>query len=155
MAQVIIGGTTYEVGELNFVSLDRAWPHIEMAMATADPMIGASAAFGVIAAGIMEEDYFKPETFGIEVDKLDEFRDRDNQIHELVVKFLKRKTKASELGGVREALESIIEEGGLKKDEATGELEPSEEAANLSTVTSTPSSPNSSQPELKGVVGTE
>ena len=65
MAKVTVGGTQYEVPELNFIALERSWPFIEEAMTALDPMKGVSAALHIIAAGLVEADNFDPATYNI------------------------------------------------------------------------------------------
>lgn len=155
MAKVIIGGTDYEVPELNFVALERAWPFIEEAMTELDPMKGVSAGIHIIAAGLVEADNFDQATYGIKPEDLSPTRDREDQIFELTAKFLKRKTKATEISGIRAAIIEISKEAGLEPEEGEGELAGAEEEApNLSPETSTHTSPNSSQPVAKEEAGT-
>lgn len=154
MAIVTIGGTEYRVSELNFIALERAWPHIELAMISQDPMSAVSAAIGAIAAGIMEEEYFNPESFGVDTSKFNEFLDRDTQVHEQVVRYLKRKTKATEISGIREGLHNIAKEAGLEPE--TGEAQDPAKAVGAipSTETSDASSPSSSPQDVKEEAGT-
>lgn len=154
MAKAIIGGTEYEVPELNFVALERAWPFIEEAMTALDPMKGVSAAIHIIAAGMVEADNFDQATYGIKPEDISPTKDRDEQIFELTAKFLKRKTKATEISGIRAAILEISKEAGLEPEEGEGVLAGVEEVApNLSPETSIPTSPNSSQPDAKEEAG--
>ena len=154
MVIATIGGTEYQIGELNFIALERAWPGIELAMLTQDAMVAVSAALDVIAAGIMEEAYFKEADFGItDQTEFDPYKDRDDQVHKHIVRFFKRKCKASEIESVRKALTEITKEAGLEAPEGEAGKGPAE--GSLSTDPSTTSSPNSSPPELKEEVGTE
>lgn len=157
MATVTIGGTDYEVPELNFIALERAWPFIELAMTEPDPMKGVSAALHIIAAGLVEADNFKPSDYGIKGEDLSSTRDREDQIFELTAKFLKRKTKASEIEGVRRAIGDITKEAGLEPEEGEGELAEGvkEEAPNLSPETSTHTLPSSSPLGAREEAGTE
>jgi hypothetical protein len=151
MAIVIIGGTQYEIPELNFVALERAWPAVELAMAVQDPMQAVGAALDIIAASLMEQEFYTDEKFGVDPSKFEEFLDMDSQRHKAVTRFLKRKLKATEIENVRVGLWAIIEEAGLAPQ--AGEAKASEENPNPSTETSSPSSPNSSQPDAKAEVG--
>lgn len=155
MAKVTIGGTEYEVPELNFVALERAWPFIEQAMTELDPMKGVSAALHIIAAGMVEADNFDQATYGIKPEDISPTKDREEQIFELTAKFLKRKTKATEISGIRAAILEISKEAGLEPEEGEGVLAGVEEVApNLSPETSIPTSPSSSQPDAKEAAGT-
>lgn len=146
MAKVTIGNTTYEVPELNFIALERAWPFIEQSMVTVDPMIGPSSAIRVIAAGLMEAPGFSVENFGwtpptefseetteLEV-KLAQLPPDDEQIFEIVTFFLKKQLKATQIVSVAEALNEITKEAGLVAVEGEGlapakEMTPSPETA--------------------------
>ena len=154
MAIVKIGGTNYEVPELNFVALERAWPFIEEAMTALDPMKGVSAAIHIIAAGLIEADNFDPATYGIKPEGISPTRDREDQVFELTAKFLKRKTKATEIPGIRAAIIEISKEAGLEPEEGEDEPVEAEGTANLSPETSAPTSPSSLQPGAKEAAGT-
>lgn len=154
MAIVVIGGTDYEVPEMNFISLERAWPYVEAAMGAnviESPLTGPAAGIMVIAAGIMEADYFNKVDFGVgENEPLG-----DSQLHDRVGLFLKRKLKAREMGQIKEALEVILKEAGLEFGE------PGEPQANPATATASPSpetaadtSPSSSPQDARGEAGT-
>lgn len=117
-ALVTIGGQEYEIPELNFLALERAWPFIDRSMSSLDPILAVSAGISVIAAGIMEAPYFKPEDFGVkEGEQLG-----DEQIFERVSKFLKKKLMAKEIENVRLTVVEISKEAGLEAEE--GELLP-------------------------------
>lgn len=155
MAKVTIGGTEYEVPELNFIALERSWPFIEEAMTALDPMKGVSAALHIIAAGLVEVDNFDPATYGIKPEDIKPQLDRETQVFELTAKFLKRKTKATEIDGVREAIVQITKEAGLEPEEGEGDTaEAAEEAPSLSPETSTHTLPSSSQQDAKEAAGT-
>lgn len=155
MARVAIGGTEYEVPELNFIALERSWPFIEEAMTALDPMKGVSAALHIIAAGLVEADNFDPATYGIKAEDIKPQLDRDTQVFELTAKFLKRKTRATEISGVRQAIVEITKEAGLEPEEGEGDTAEVEGAAlNLSPETSTHTLPSSSRRDAKGEAGT-
>lgn len=145
MAKVTIGTKSYTIDTLNFAALERAWPFIEVAQQQMDPIQGASAAISVIAAGIMESDGFNPAEFGIEAPGLT----REDEIFELVQKFLKKKLLAPEIPVVKDCILDILKEAGMIAEE--GEIEGEE---NLSMVTSPASSPSSSLPDVKVEAGT-
>jgi hypothetical protein len=149
MAQVTIGGIDYEVPEMNFAALERAWPFVEESMTTLDPMKGPSAGISIIAAGLMEADHFDKTKFGIgEEEMLGE-----DQIFERIVRFLKKKLKAKEIDQVRRAVDQINKEAGLEPE--MGEAQPA-----LPGTQETPSgetaqilSQNSSQQDAREEVG--
>ncbi len=145
MAKVTIGGHDYEVPELNFVALERAWPFIEKAMLTQGVMEGPSAGISVIAAGLIEADNFKPQDFDLGPELGEE------QTFEGVVKFLKRKLKATEIINVKVCLEEICKEAGLEAKEGEAPLPPGE---NPSTETLTASSQSLLPPDAKLEAGT-
>lgn len=118
MAKAKIGGVDYEVPELNFIALEKAWPFIERAIITQDAMEGTSAGISIITAGLIEAEGFDKTRFDItEEEKLtwDDTFDR-------VSTFLKRKLKASEIEQVRLCVEQITEEAGLR-EESSGEAQ--------------------------------
>lgn len=154
MAKVIIGGTEYEVPELNFIALERAWPFIEEAMTELDPMKGVSAAIHIIAAGLMEADHFDPETYGIHVKDLSLTQDREDQVFALTARFLKRKTKATEISGIREAVVVISREAGLEPEEGE-DLPQGGMMGPPSPETLAPTSQNLLPQDARGAVGTE
>jgi hypothetical protein len=144
--RVKIGKKEYEVPELNFAGLERAWPFIDAAMMTLHPMAGPSAGISIIAAGLMEADHFKATDFGIgEHETLGE-----EQTFERVTKFLKKQLKATQIEQIRLAVENITKEAGLDEAEEGEALKPPTGEANLSTETAVTSSPSSLQP---GAVG--
>lgn len=152
MAKVMIGRVEYEIPELNFIALERAWPFVEEAMIAPDPMRGVSAGIHIIAAGLVEAEHFNPENFGIRHADLKPNLDVDDQVFFLVAKWLKRKTLATEIDGIRRAIVQITEEAGLEKVE--GETFLAEEVVSLSPGTGVPISPNSSPLDVKAEVGT-
>ncbi len=153
MAKVTIGGTAYDVPELNFIALERAWPFMEEAMTSLDPMKGVSAGICIIAAGIVEADGFDPATFNIKPEDINATEDREQQVFNLVAKFLKRKTKATEISGIREAVVQVSKEAGLEPEEGE-DVKGEEEALSPSTETSRPSSQSSSPQDAKEAAGT-
>lgn len=146
MAKFTIGGRQFLIGELNFLAVERAWPYILDAMVSQDPIKGVGAGLHVLAAGIMEQDDFKPADYG-----LDETPHSDNEIFFQVSRWLKKHCRAGEIGEVKDAVLQIIEESGLTEE---GELK-AVPSLNLGTETSDPSSQSSSPPESKAVPGTE
>lgn len=154
MAKVTIGGTTYEVPELNFIALERSWPFMEIAMTSLDPMKGVAAGISIIAAGLLETDNFDPAAFDIKPEDLSSTEDRDEQVFARVVKFLKRKTTAMQIEGIRAAVLEISKEAGLEPTE--GELvEGTEKAPNPLMETLIPSSQSLSPPGVKEEAGAE
>lgn len=152
MAIVKIGGTDYEVPEMNFAALERAWPFVMEAMIVGpqDPMKGVSAGIKIIAAGLIEADHFDPTKFNIEPGEML----GDEQLFDRVVYFLKKKIKAKEIDGIRKAVDQINQEAGLEP--APGEaIEPLLEQVrqNLSQETAPTSSPSSSPPDMKEEAG--
>lgn len=149
MAKCIIGGTEYTVPELNFVGLEKAWPYIEAAMTTQDPMKGPSAGLSVIAAGIVYDESFDPKKFNIP----EEDNATEDEVFDFVTQYLKRKLKSSEIKNVINCLHDIQEEAGLIPDEDPPAPPPGTGEENPSTETAANTSLNSSQPELKEVAG--
>lgn len=150
MANATIGGIKYEVPELNFIALEKAWPFIERAIITQDPMEGTSAGVSIIAAGLIEAEGFDKTKFGIEEDDKLSWDDTFDR----VVIFLKRALKSGEIGNVRECVEQITEEAGLRED-TPGEAEaPTEGEAMPSTETAPDTSLNSSPQDAREAAGT-
>lgn len=142
MAKVVIGGTEYNVPEMNFIALERAWPYVDQAMMTLDPIKGPAAGICIVAAGLMYADHFNPNDFGIlDAEKLDE-----DQTFDRVVFFLKKKLKAKELDAVRVAVNKITEEAGLEPAEGEVPPPPGTEGENLSLETALDTSQSSSPP---------
>jgi len=125
MAIATINRIPYDIPELNFSALERAWPYINEAMSNPDPMKGVSAALRVIAAGLIESKHFDPNVFGIASLDLKPTLDREDQLFDQVTVFLKRNTKATEIAGIRDTVLAIAKEAGLETDE--GEQEEGEE----------------------------
>lgn len=149
MAKVTIGGTEYEVPEMNFAALERAWPYVDEAMMTLDAIKGPAAGLCIVAAGLMYADHFDPAQFGIRADEML----GEDQTFDRVVKFLKRKLKAKELEQVRVAINQITEEAGLEPLE--GEAPPAgTPEQNLSEETAPPTSQSSSPPVTAEETGT-
>lgn len=154
MARVTIGGTEYEVPEMNFIALERAWPFVEEAMMTTDPMKGVAAGICIIAAGLVEADYFDKTHFGIEEDELL----GPDQTFDRVVIYLKKQLKAREIQAVRDAVDQINEEAGLEpaKGEAPGpgtDQEDQESPPSDLTETAPTMSQSSSPPGVREAAG--
>lgn len=112
MAKIEIGGKVYDLPEMNFLAIERAWPYVEEASSTLDPMKGPAAAIAVFAAAVMEADYFNPADFGVAEDIKSDVR-----IHMEVTKFFKKKLRGSELGKVKDAMFEMLKEAGLEVTE--------------------------------------
>lgn len=149
MATATIGGTKYEVPELNFIALEKAWPFIERAIITQDPMEGTSAGISIITAGLIEAEGFDKSRFDITDEGLswDDTFDR-------VSTFLKRKLKSSEIGNVRTCVEQITEEAGLREDESGEAPAPGKEEASPSTETALDTSQSSLPLDAREEAGT-
>lgn len=152
MAKITIGGTEYEVPELNFVALERAWPYVEQAQISQDPMQAVSAGLHIIASGLCEAEHFDKANYGITDEGLLPNLDRDDQIFHGVVYFLRKRLKASEIGPAQLGIMEILREAGLDAD--PGELLQMASMQNRSTETSQTSSPSSSPQDAKEEAGT-
>lgn len=147
MAIVTVGGAEYEVPELNFAALERAWPFVEEAMTSVDPMKGVKAGICIIAAGLIEAPHFDKTKFHIGAEEML----GEDQTFDRVVLFLKKHIKAKEIEGVRKSVDQINREAGLEPEE--GEARPPlavpgmDQEQSPSTETAPTSSPSSSQPE--------
>lgn len=154
MATAIIGGKEYIVPPLNFAALERAWPFIEEAMMTADPMVGTSAGLSIIAAGLIEREDFDPKENGVKsFEKVYDPEIHAEEVFEPVVACLKRRLLASEISHVREAVDKITQEAGLEP--AAGEAQEAAlaEAGSLSEETAQSSLLNLLQPDAKEGAG--
>ena len=155
MANVTIGGTEYEVPEMNFLAIERAWPFVVEATNQNDPIAGAGAAISVIAAGLMEADHFKPSDFGIGDG------DKDSDVHRKLSYYLKKQLKASELVNIKDAMLTILREAGLEVTEgeakaaSTAAPATDQETPSLSPETAPDTSSSLSQPDAKGGAGTQ
>lgn len=150
MATITIGGVTYDLPEMNFLAIERAWPYVEEASMTLDPMKGPSAALAVFAAAMMEADDFDPANFGVDPSVTSDVR-----IHLEVTKFLKKRLKGTELPRVKDAMFAMLEEAGLEVTE--GEALRSLGEALLATAspeTALDISQSSLQPDAKEEAGT-
>ncbi len=148
MAKVTIGGTEYEVPEMSFAALERAWPYVEESMMTLDPMKGPAAGICIIAAGLMYAENFNPVQFDIKPEE----NLGEDQTFDRLVRFLKLKLKAKEMPQIREAVERINEEAGLEPIEGEVQMPPQEEASpSVETAQITP--PSSSQQAVVGETG--
>lgn len=147
MAEFLLQGKKYTVDEMSFEAVERAWPYLTEAMANQDPIAGVTAGIAVIAASVMEQDWFKPEIFELEV-PTELFENPDDHIHRALCKKMKRMLKSSEIGAIRLCVIEMTKEAGLMPE--TGEPLPEPVAPlTLGTGTSTELSPNLSQPESK------
>jgi hypothetical protein len=146
MARFTLGGKTFVIGELNFLAVERAWPYITDAMVSQDPIKGVSAGLHVLAAGLMEEEGFKPDDYGLPEDKGPYI---DHEIFLAVAGTLKKRCKSSEIGEVKDAVFQIIEESGLTEE---GELKAAP-SPSLGTETSDQSSQSLSPPDAKVEAG--
>lgn len=138
MAQVTVGGTSYQIPVMNFVALERAWPYIKESSIQIDPIKAVDTAIHIIGAALVEADDFNPTLYGITL-PLPTGVNPEDFIFSGVVKFLKKKTIATEIENIRQAVESIVREAGLEASE--GELDPAgdQEAPNPSPETLDPS----------------
>lgn len=112
MATILIGGVNYELPEMNFLAIERAWPYVVEASESLDPMKGPAAALGVFAAALMEAEDFDPANFNV-----DPSIQSDTRIHLEVTKFLKKKLKGSELYRVKNTMFEMLKEAGLEVTE--------------------------------------
>lgn len=121
---VTIGGETYQVPEMNFCAVERAWPYVAQCMATADPIQGSAAGICIIVAALTEDEYFVPEKYGFEykgpIGEDMSPEDRASFFDQLQKRF-KRKLRATEISLVRDAVNQITLEAGLVAE--PGELE--------------------------------
>ena len=142
MAIVTVGGTEYEVPEMNFAALERAWPFVEEAMLAQDPMKGVAAGICIIAAGLIEAPHFDRIKFGILEDEVL----GDQQTFDRVVLFLKRNIKAKEIDGIRKSVDQINQEAGLEPASGEAPAPGAAQEQSPSTETAQTSSPSSSPP---------
>jgi hypothetical protein len=149
MARVTIGGTEYEVPEMNFAALERAWPFVEESMITMDPMKSVKAGICIVAAGLLEADHFKKTDFGIEEDE----NLGETQTFDRMVLFFKKKLKATEISGVRAAVDQINKEAGLDADEGEALPVPQASPGNPSEEIAPSSQQSSSLPDMKEAAG--
>lgn len=151
MATITVGGNSYPIPEMNFLSVERAWPFIEEATTTLDPMKGPAAGLAVIASAMMEHINFDPKDFEIPPTAVG-----DEEVHSALTRWLKRNIKASEMAVVKDTMLEVLKEAGLEVTE--GELEKVTESLtdqSPSTETAPDLSQSSSPPELKEDPGIE
>lgn len=163
MATIIIGGKTYVIPEMNFMAIERAWPHVEKATSTIHPMDGVSAALGVFAAGLMEAEDFKQEDFDVSDYEVgtSEAPTFDEHVHRGVHLFLKKGLKGTEMDKVRVTMFEVLKEAGLEVSEGEqpalaaavlGQEDPNQ--LNLSPGTAADTLPNSLPQDAKEDPGT-
>lgn len=109
MAQITVGGVEYQLPEMNFLAIERAWPFVVEATEALDPMKGISSALAVFAAALMEADDFDKATYNVPEDVVTDFG-----IHNGVTRFLKKKLKGTEMPIVKDTMFQILKEGGLE-----------------------------------------
>lgn len=114
MATLTVGGKEYNVPEMNFLAVERAWPHVVEATAAFDPMKGSAAAIAVIAAAMFEGENFNREEWGIDADVPNDLA------YQNLITIIKRRMKATEISSAKDTMLKILEEGGLQVSE--GEL---------------------------------
>jgi len=120
MAKVTIGDKEYDVPELNFIALERAWPHVELTLQQLNPMVACAAGIAIIAAGLQEAEHFVQTEFGM----LEHEVWSEGQVFVKVQDFLKKKLKSSQLGNIRECIEKILEETGVFEERKAGDPPP-------------------------------
>lgn len=155
MAKVLIGGTEYHVPEMNFLAVERSWPYVERAMETLDPIQGPAAGIMIVLSAIVENEDFDPSHFGLDPEnyKTGTELDRDKAFDDLA-KIWKRKMKATEIMGIRVAVNEVTREAGLLSDE--GELlAEGLDPATLSMGTALNTFASSSLPDAKEEAGNE
>lgn len=158
MAKITMGKKEYDLPEMNFIAVERAWPFIEKAVSTRDHMVGGAAGIAVIAAALLESTNFHMEDFGITAgDISDPKEDREVQLFNKLQYRLKKQILAREMGLVPVVVLELIKEAGLLP--ASGEALPAgmdalhPELLSRLTETLTGSSPSSSPLESKEVAG--
>lgn len=148
MAKITIGEKEYTVPEMNFLALERAWPYIDEALGTVDPIKGVRASIAVIAAGLLEAEDYSPLNYDIDLptDSAEEFSK--------LQRFLKKRLMAREVGAIKLGLFAILEEAGIEIATKGEPLTPEEKVVeSLLTGTALDLSLNSSPPELKEEAG--
>lgn len=169
MATLTLGGIDHVLPEMNFLALERAWPYVDLAMSTMDPIAGTNAAFGVIAACIMEAEGFDGSRWGIEMTITEELPEWEgggedtrkrttwpkdlNKVHAELTNVLRRKLKAREIGTVKLVMFEILKDAGIDFESvATGEVPGAEASPSQETAPDT--SPSSSLPDVREEAGT-
>lgn len=154
MAKLTLGGKTYEISDMSFEAVERAWPYITAAISAQDPIAGVSAGLAVIAAAFIEEEWFKPEDFQLE--PVAGFTNPQDQLFDLLRARLKRMLKAKDIGEVRLAVIETVREAGLLPKSGEDQLSPEQVEAMklLGMETPTPLSQNSATTGLKEEAGT-
>lgn len=119
MASITIGGKTHVLPEMNFLAVERAWPYVEKATSSLDPIAGVSAALGVFAASMMEDDNFDVSHFDVSAwdPETSESPTYDDHVHREVIHFLKKGLKGNEMDKVRTTMFEVLKEAGLEVTE--------------------------------------
>lgn len=114
MATFTCAGKEYQVPEMNFLAIERAWPFVQKATEEFDHMKGSSAAIAVVAAALIEGEGFNREDWEIAADLT------DDQAFDKLQYTIKKRLKVTEIGNAKTTMFQILEEGGLQVTE--GEL---------------------------------
>jgi len=149
-SQITIGSKNYDLPEMNFAAIERAWPFIEEATLMLDPIRGTAAGLRIIAACLLEDENFEEARFGIRP----EAELTMDEKFEAVTLFFKKQLKARELEQVRDAIIAVLKNADLIRDVEQGEAEAGQEAS-PSMETAPATSPNSSPQAVREAVGTE
>lgn len=146
---ISIGGRQYDLPEMTFAAVERAWPYVEEATAAFDPIKGTAAGLCIIASTLIEAEDFDKTRYGMT--EADEMLSVSEQF-DRVVYFFKKQLKAKEIGQVKDAVLSILTDADLiKEDDSSGEVEAGTE--NPSTETVPASSPSSLPQGVREEVG--
>lgn len=147
--RIKIGSKEYDVPELNFVALERAWPYVAEVIIQRDFMEALKGSICIIAAGLCEVENFDPSIYGFKKEDLDNALDLSDQIFEKVVLYIKKNLKANQIADLSLAVNQIIKDNGLEPE--SGEAPAAEETSSMET--GAPSSQNLSQPDAREEVG--
>lgn len=117
MANFTVGGKDFLIGEMSFITLERAWDDILLATSSLHPIKGMSACISVLASCMMELPEFSPEEWGLDMDP----GQAEELIHRALCVSIKRKLTVKEMVHVRSTMMTVLQEGGLEITE--GELQ--------------------------------
>lgn len=161
---LMVGGVEHTIPEMNFIAVERAWPYVEQAMATVDPIAGTNSAIAVIAACLIEDEAFDASYWGIDplqplgegaVANAPQLKKDLNAVHAELINVLRRRLKAKEVGAVKLCMFEILAEAGFEIGEpGSGEDQAPVEEASLSPEIAADTLQSSSPLDAKEEAGT-
>lgn len=124
VTSIEIGNRKYDLPEMNFAAVERAWPWVEQATVLLDPIKGTGAGLRIIAACLIEDENFDRAAYGM--NKPEDMTLAMDEVFEHVTYHFKKKLKANQIEQVRDAVMAILKDADLLQeadDNPSGEAE--------------------------------